>query len=163
MLPGPEALTVQLSANGLGEAGSVDVPSTLWAKWAHPMFHKAGALAPKQDPTTCPNVEALMSTLETQGLVRRSSRLANARAFVKWKSLEKCVLIIDMRHFNGVGAQKPRPFQLPTVEKLAALLRTVPKGAWSPTIDLANWCWSIRLPPILKEAVRVAWPVARMP
>ena len=70
------------------------------------MFQRAGAMAPEQGPSVFPKVDALIAALEAQGLVRRSYRPANARAFVKWKSLETCALIIDMRHFNRAFAHK---------------------------------------------------------
>ena len=39
-------VSVQLAAQGLGDAGSVQVPPALWEQWADPCFEGAGRIAP---------------------------------------------------------------------------------------------------------------------
>ena len=75
---------------------------------------------------------------------------------MKYKSLAKCALIIDMQAFNHACSFKARPFRLPSLEGLAGSLRSVQGGAWGAKIDLSNCYWSVHLPPAMAGAVRVA-------
>ena len=72
-LPGPQAVTVEMAARVLGPAGVVNAPLALWAQWANPMFSRAGAPALEQPAARYPKVEALVRSLEGQGLVRRTA------------------------------------------------------------------------------------------
>ena len=84
-----------------------------------------------------------MRSLEVLGKVRRTGEPVNAQVFVKWQSFGKCAMIIDMCDFIVSGAYKACPFRLPTLQKLAALLRSLPRGAYVVAIDVANCCWSV--------------------
>ena len=66
--------------------------------------------------------------LRTDGLIHRSPLSPNAHAFVKYKSLAKCMLIIDMQTFNHAWSFKARPFRPPSLEGLAGLLHSVRGG-----------------------------------
>ena len=65
----------------------------------------------------------LLRTLHADGLIHKSPLSPNARAFVKYKGVVKCALIIDMKAFNHACSFKVRPFQLPSSEGLAGVLR----------------------------------------
>ena len=151
-----DAVTIELAGRGLGPAGSVQVPDDLWPQWADPHFQRAGEAAPTAPESSCPKVAALLRRLHADGLVDKSLLSPNARAFVKYKSLAKCALIIDMQAFNHACSFKARPFRLPSLEGLAGLLRSVQGGAWGAKIDLSNCYWSVHLPPAMAGAVRVA-------
>ena len=113
---------------------------------------------------------ALLRKLYTGGLINISPLSPNARAFVKYKSLAKYALIIDMQAFNHAYSFKARPFRLPSLEGLAGLMRSVGGwgGAWGAKIDLSNCYWSVHLPPAMASAARVAaagttYAVVRVP
>ena len=117
-------VSMQLAAKGLGDAGSVQVPTALWEQWADPCFEGAGCSAPTQPHSRCPKAQALLHALERQGLVEGTGEAPNASVFVKWKSEAKAALILNMKAFNHTCAYKARRFRLPTLEGLADLLRT---------------------------------------
>ena len=123
-----DAVTIELAGRGLGPAGSVQVPDDFWAQWADPHFQRAGEAAPTAPESSCPKVAALLRRLHVDGLVDKSLLSPNARAFVKYKSLAKCALIIDTQAFNHACSFKARPFRLPSLEGLAGLLRSVRGG-----------------------------------
>ena len=123
-----DAVTIELAGRGLGPVGSVQVPDDLWVQWADPHFQRAGEAAPTAPESSCPKVAALLRRLHADGLVDKSLLSPNARAFVKYKSLAKCALIIDMQAFNHACSFKARPFCLPSLEGLAGLLRSVRGG-----------------------------------
>ena len=108
------AVTIELAGRGLGPAGSVQVPDDLWARWADPHFRQAGETAPAAPDSSCPKVAALLRRLHVDGLVNKSPLSPVARAFVKYKSLAKCALIINMQAFNHACS-----FRLPSLEGLA--------------------------------------------
>ena len=97
-----------------------------------------------------------MRRLHAHGLLHKSPLSPNARAFVYYKSLAKCALIIDIQAFNHASSFKVRPFRLPSLEGLAGLLRSVQGGGGGATIDLSNCYWSVHLPPAMAGAARVA-------
>ena len=149
-------VTIELAGKGRGPAGLVQVPDDLWAQWADPQFRQAGETAPAARESSCPKVAALLRKLHANGFVDKSLLSPNARAFVKYKSLAKCALIIDMQAFNHACSFKARPFRLPSLEGLAVLLRLVQDEAWGAKVDLSNYYWSVHLPPAMAGAVRVA-------
>ena len=120
-----DAVTIELAGQGLGPAGSVQVPDDLWPQWADPLFQRAGEAAPTAPESSCPN----RVRLHADGLADKSILSPNARAFVRYKSLAKCALIIDMQEFNHACLFKARPFRLPSLEGLAGLLCLVQGGA----------------------------------
>ena len=73
---------------------------------------------------------ALLRRLHVDGLIDKFLMSPNARTFVKYKSLAKWALIIDTQALNHACWFKARPFRLPSLEGLAGLLRSVPRGAW---------------------------------
>ena len=123
-----DAVTIELAGRGLGLAGSVQVPDNLWAQWADPHFRQAGETAPTAQESSCPKVAALLHRLHADGLIHKSHLSPNARAFIKYKSLAKCALIIDMQAFNHACSFKARLFRPPSLEGLAGLLRPVRGG-----------------------------------
>ena len=125
MLGESRKVSVQLAAKGLGDAGSVQVPTALWEQWADPCFEGAGRSAPTQPNSRCPKAQALLHALERQGLVEGTREAPNASVFVKWKSEAKAALILNMKVFNHSCAYKAWRFRLPTLERLADLLLTV--------------------------------------
>ena len=116
VLAGGRKVLVQLAAKGLGNAGSVQVPPTLWEQWADPCFEWAGRNAPTQPHSRCPKAQALLTALERQGLVEGRGEAPNASVFVKWKSEAMAALILNMKAFNHTCAYKARRFRLPTLE-----------------------------------------------
>ena len=124
----------------------------------HIHFQRAGEAPPTAPESKCAKVGALLRRLHADGLVDKSLLSPNAWAFVKYKSLAKCALIIDMQAFNHACSFKARPFRLPSLEGLAGLLRSMQGGggAWAAKIDLSNYYWSVHLPPAMAGAVRVA-------
>ena len=99
---------------------------------------------------------ARVRRLDADGLVDKSLLSPNARAFVEYKSLAKCALLIDMQEFSRACSFKARPFRLPSLADLAGLLRSVQGGALGAKIDLNNCYWSVHLPHVMAGAVRVA-------
>ena len=107
---------------------------------------------------SCPKVEALLHQLHADGLINKYTLSRNARAFVKYKSIGRCALIIDMQAFNDACSFKATPFRLPSLEGLAGLLRSLGGGggAWGAKIDLSNGYHSVHLPHAMAWAVRIA-------
>ena len=123
-----DVVTIELAGRGLGPAGSVQVLDDLLAQWADPHFHRAGAAASTSPQSSCPKFAALLRRLHADGLVDKSLLSPNARVFVKYKSLAKCALIIDMEAFNHACSFNARPFRQPSLEGLAGLLRSMRGG-----------------------------------
>ena len=91
-----DAVTIELAGRDLGLAGSVQVPDDLLAQWADPLFQRAGEAAPTTPESSCRKVAALLRRLHADGLADKCLLSPNARAFVKYKRLAKCALIIHM-------------------------------------------------------------------
>ena len=121
-------VSVQVAAKGLGQAGSVQVPPTLWQQRADPCFEWADYNAPTQPHSRCPKAQALLTALEHQGLVEGTGETPNASVFVKLKSEAKAALILNMKAFNHTCAYKAWRFKLRTLEGLADLQRAVGGG-----------------------------------
>ena len=98
----------------------------------------------------------MLRALFQDGLLAPTDEPANAQVFVKYKSAEKAALIVNMVNFNRSCASKARRFRLPTLEGLAASLRSICRDVYACKIDLRNCYWSIHLPPDMLNCIRVA-------
>ena len=98
----------------------------------------------------------MLRALFHDGLLAPTDEPANAQVFVKYKSAKKAALIVNMVNFNRSCASKARRFRLPTLEGLAASLRSICSDVYACKIDLRNCYWSIHLPPDMLNCIRVA-------
>ena len=68
--------------------------------------------------------------------MRCRDKQADTRVFMKYKTTNKCAMLINMRKFNGKIAYKAQPRKLPSLEKPRSFLRGMPGAAmafeWEP-------------------------------
>ena len=149
----------QAAAQGIGQAGCVQIPPDIWMSAAPGGLLLADAHTPPHKPSKCPLVQQMLDSLLAAGMVALHAGLPNAEAFVKWKSASKCALIIDMRSLNAHCPFPPPKFRLPTLLEIGGILRSChhPPGHIS-TLDLANCFWSIKLPPSNIGCIRIGTP-----
>ena len=90
----------------------------------------------------------LAKAMHRDGLLirRRNDLTANLSAFPKPKSQEKGALIADLRLLNAMMVPRPRPFELPSMAQLTALLellRAQNSRAPFTKFDVSNMFWSV--------------------
>ena len=91
---------------------------------------------------------------------------ANLRAFRKPNPEEKGALIIDLRLLNAMMGEPPRPFELPSMSRLVALLE-LPKAediqAYFTKLAVSDMFWSVLLPPEHSTSFKFEYGVSHTP
>ena len=111
--PSQSSVTPEMVQRGLGTAGHVEIPSSLWQSCAPANFQWADDHAPQQRASQDPILLMLASKLAESGLLCELPPhfLPNAKAYLKPKSAQKCAMIVNMIPIND-HCLPPPPFSL---------------------------------------------------
>ena len=138
-------LSISTAAKGLGLAGTVPIPVDMWQELRPPIGrkptrrHQYNHMAPTASWT--PWRPGWWKMVD--------GRAPHAQAFTKAKSQEKGSLIINMTTVNDRCTRLQHRLRLPTMESLAAYLRTAASAGrftYFCKLNVSSMFWSCRLP-----------------
>ena len=146
-----DTLPLHVARNSIGAAGSIPIGADVWEKHLPRDIKRALTVAPDPGDSDDQALAVLATAMHRDGLLIRchSDMTANLRAFSKPKSQEKGALVADLRLLNVMMGPPPRPFELPSMAQLAALLellRAQNIRAHFTKLDVSNMFWSVLLP-----------------
>ena len=147
-----ETLPLHVASKGIGAAGSIPINPEVWNKHLPCDMKRALLVAPDLGDSDDKALAVWAHAMHRDGLLIRCHHgtAANMRAFPKPKSQEKGALIADLRLLNALMGKPPRPFELPSMAQLAALLELLKAHnvkAFFTKLDVSNMFWSVLLPP----------------
>jgi hypothetical protein len=153
-------VTAEIAGRGLGAAGRVEIPGEVWERYAPPNWEEAVNGTAPQRASRDPILEKLANRLVRDGLAMEvdPSLAPNARAFVLWKNILKCSLIVDMRETNKRCLPAQYQFKLPSLEVVARMLQAMDAESgevFMTKLDVSNHFWSCRFPEHVKGRVRI--------
>ena len=119
-----EALPLHATSKGIAAAGSIPMPRHVWCKHVPDDMETTLRLAPNLDDTDDQALAVLAHRMHRDGLriCCNGRPTAILRAFPKPKLEEKGARMADFRLLNAMMGEPPRPFELPIMSQLAALL-----------------------------------------
>ena len=152
-------LPLHVASHGIGAAGSIPIGADVWEKHVPRDIKRALTVAPDLGDSDDQALAVLAKAMHRDGLLVRchNDLTANLRAFPKLKSQEKGALIADLRLLNAITGPTPRPFELPSMAQLAALLeplRAQNIQAHFTKLDESNMFSSVLLPPEYSTSFR---------
>ena len=115
--------SLEVASKGIGKAGTIDIPDDIWEQYAPKDLDKAFKYGPHMGESREKTLLAMATQMVNDGLLKISEHKAsNFKAFTKYKSAVKAALIADVRVINKLITDKAKPFTMPTLDQLGALL-----------------------------------------
>ena len=147
-----ETVPLHVASKGIGAAGSMPINPEVWNKHVPYDMKWVLQVAPDLGDSDDHALAVLTHAMHRDSLLIRCHHgtAANMRAFPKPKSQEKGAPIAHLRLLNALMGEPPRPFELPSMAQLAALLELLKAcnvKAFFTKLEVSNIFWSVLLPP----------------
>ena len=142
-----DTLPLHVASKGIGTAGSIPISPEIWHMHLPRDMKRALHVAPDLGDSDDQALAVLSHAMHKQGLLVRCPHgtTAKMRAFPKPKSQEKGALCL----LNALMGDPPRPFELPSMAQLAALLELLKARnikEYFTKLDVPNMFWSVLHP-----------------